>query len=288
MARQLVHPNFNVTEISGWCLRFSDKVFGLQAAYPTAWSAWTATKFKHENRDFPGGVAVPVWFDWVGDVGSGRQRYGHVAVRASDGKIWSSPLSGTGRAWFASVDDLTRAFGNGMRYVGWSEDISNVKVIELEDNMPSLVDIPTLRIVHSEMEGWPLQRTHSGEFDHQFLAAWQGTETNAFLMKKWLADGDYRQRREAALAFYDQYSQVISELSARPTKEQLQQAIDKLKAEDGIAISEAKARADKAEQEMAAAIKREETLKAQAELDAQEGASFLRRIGQLIQSLIKK
>lgn len=135
MARQLVTPNFNVTETAGWCLRFSDKVFGLKAVYSTAWEAWTNTKFKHEDRNFPQGVAVPVWFDWVGDVGSGKRRYGHVAVRAADGKIWSSPLSGTGRAWFATVDDLIRAFGNGMRYVGWSEDISNVRVVEIGEEM---------------------------------------------------------------------------------------------------------------------------------------------------------
>jgi hypothetical protein len=173
MARQLVKPNFEIIEIAGWCLRFSDKVFGLNAAYPTAWQAWTNTKFKHEDRNFPPGVAVPVWFDWVGDVGSGRQRYGHVAVRAPDGKIWSAPLSGTGRAWFATVDDLTRAFGNGMKYVGWSEDISNVKVIETgEQNMveDTQLNFDVLAQTFQDMTGRPLVRA---EFNSQVGRTWQ-------------------------------------------------------------------------------------------------------------------
>lgn len=134
MARQLVNPNINITEKAGWCLSYARRVFGAPAVEPSAWDGWTRAKYRHEDRNFPAGVAVPVWFDWTGDVGAGRQRYGHVAVRTADGKIWSSPLTGTGRSWFTTVDDLTRAFGGGMRYVGWSEDISGVRVIEGEDN----------------------------------------------------------------------------------------------------------------------------------------------------------
>ncbi|WP_407107230.1 hypothetical protein [Rhodococcus aetherivorans] len=134
--KQLVQPNIAINENAGWCLQYARRVFGLPAVEPTAWVAWTNTQYKHQDRNFPSGVAVPVWFDWVGDVGSGRFRYGHVAVRTADGKIWSSPLSGNGRAWFASVDDLTRAFGNGMTYVGWSEDISGTRVIKEEGGVP--------------------------------------------------------------------------------------------------------------------------------------------------------
>lgn len=138
MTKQLVSANVNIVEIAGWCLRYTDRAFGLKAVYGTAWEAWLATKFKHQDRNFPAGVAVPVWFDWTGDVGSGRKQYGHAAVRTADGKIYSSPLKGTGRVWFNSVDDLAAAFGGGMKYVGWSEDLSNVKVIELGEEMPAI------------------------------------------------------------------------------------------------------------------------------------------------------
>jgi hypothetical protein len=134
MTRQLVQPNFSIVENAGWCLQYARRVFGAPVVESTAWQGWMNTEHPHEDRNFPQGVAVPVWFDWKGDVGDGHIfRYGHAAVRAADGKIWSSPLSGKGSAWFNSVDDLTRAFGGGMKYVGWSEDISNVKVIDMEE-----------------------------------------------------------------------------------------------------------------------------------------------------------
>lgn len=134
MAKQLVQPNFEIIENAGWCLQYARRVFGAPAVESTAWQGWMMTEHPHEDRNFPADVAVPVWFDWKGDVGDGHVfRYGHVAVRAADGKIWSSPLAGRGSAWFNTVDDLTRAFGGGMKYVGWSEDISNVKVVQLQE-----------------------------------------------------------------------------------------------------------------------------------------------------------
>lgn len=127
---QIVKPNVEINENAGWCLQYARRAFGADAVETSAWAGWMSTEHPHEDRNWPSGVAVPVWFDWTGDVGSGRFRYGHVAVRTADGKIWSSPLSGYGRAWFNSVDDLVRAFGGGMRYVGWSEDISDVRVVK--------------------------------------------------------------------------------------------------------------------------------------------------------------
>jgi hypothetical protein len=146
MARQLVDPNFSIVENAGWCLQYARRVFSAPAVESTAWQGWMMTEHPHEDRNFPEGVATPVWFDWKGDVGDGHIfRYGHVAVRAKDGKIWSSPLSGRGSTRFNSVDDLTRAFGNGMKYVGWSEDISNVKVVEIGETMVLDTDLEYAR-----------------------------------------------------------------------------------------------------------------------------------------------
>lgn len=140
MAKQLIDPDVEISETAGMCLQYARRVFGLPAVEDSAWEAWVNTRYKHKDKEFPQGIAVPVWFDWTGNIkwsdGVWRtQRYGHAAVRTADGKIWSSPLSGKGRAWFASVDDLSRAFGNGMKYVGWSEDISNVRIMEGRDEV---------------------------------------------------------------------------------------------------------------------------------------------------------
>ncbi|MFN3004973.1 hypothetical protein [Mycolicibacterium wolinskyi] len=157
--QQLVTPNTDITEKAGMCLSYSRRAFGAPAVEPTAWDAWTKAKYRHEDRAFPEGVAHPVWFYWKNKLPGDTvaQEYGHVAVRKADGKIWSSPLSGVGRAWFNSVDDLVRAFGGGMRYVGWSEDISGVKVIEMKgDDMRN----PTKdEVVHAFMFGMGAEPT---------------------------------------------------------------------------------------------------------------------------------
>lgn len=127
---QVLSPNLNVTELAGWCLRYTERSFNVPQIYPTAWDAWEATQFRHQDKNFPEGVSVPVWFDWTGNIGSGQSEYGHSAFRTPDGIIHSAPGSGQGSARFASVDALARYFGNGMTYVGWSEDIAGVKVIK--------------------------------------------------------------------------------------------------------------------------------------------------------------
>lgn len=135
--KQLVSPDLTITEAAGLCLSFSRRAFGAPVVEKTAWEGWSKAEYRHEDRDWPSGVSIPVWFDWWGQLPGDKQKfqYGHVAVLHTDGKVYSSPLSGKGRAWFASVDDLARSFGGGMKYVGWSEDISNVRVVKKEDYM---------------------------------------------------------------------------------------------------------------------------------------------------------
>ncbi|MFC8008923.1 hypothetical protein [Streptomyces cinereoruber] len=200
--KQLVAPNLDIHETAGWCLRFTERVFRIidldgngntrklishAVIRPTAWSEWEATKFKHSDRNFPKGVSFPVFFDWYGDVGDGWRRYGHAAIVHSDGKVYSSPLSGRGRAWFATVDDLCRAFGGGMRYVGWSKDLAGVRIIKEED-MPEKMDLNTLRIVAAMNWQWNGKDgrpdAHAGQADKVLQRNWGDVElTNANLRK---------------------------------------------------------------------------------------------------------
>lgn len=126
-----------IYEVAGRCLQFTKRAFNIFTPGTNAWDEWSKAKYKHRDRKFPKGVSVPIFFDWSGNVlwddGVTRfGRYGHAAVRHKDGKIYSSPLTGTGRAVFNSVEDLESAFG-GMKYVGWTEDIAGKRIIEEED-----------------------------------------------------------------------------------------------------------------------------------------------------------
>lgn len=134
MWEQLVSPNLDpeiiegnkvLTDWLGWCLAYGKnayKAFGNTG--DTAWKAWLSTKFKHTD-ELPTGVYVPIWF-------SGYKGMGHVAIfyKRPDGQIqiWSSPISHKPYAdvW-GSIDEIERRYG--VTFVGWSEDIANLKVI---------------------------------------------------------------------------------------------------------------------------------------------------------------
>lgn len=208
--KQLVQPNIEIVEKAGWCLSYARRAFGADAVEPSAYVAWQNTKYKHLDRNFPQGVSFPVWFEWWGDLGSGRQRYDHVAVYHTDGKVWSSPLAGTGRAWFATIDDLVRAFGGGMKYLGWSEDISNVRVIKEEGmtteearNIANGWKIP-MRVLNSEAKGWDRTKTHKGEYDNRevdymtalILKHGQYGAMTAYAQQAWNEGGAYRTNKD--------------------------------------------------------------------------------------------
>jgi hypothetical protein len=81
-------------------------------------------KYKYANRDLPQGVYAPIWFDGY----DGGLRQGHYATY-KDGKVWSSPYFPAAHAVeLNSIEEVERIYG--MKYVGWSEDIGGVKVIE--------------------------------------------------------------------------------------------------------------------------------------------------------------
>jgi hypothetical protein len=176
MAKQLVTVRYDVSAQAGLCLWYTQEILNVPHLFSTAHEAYLATAHKHLDRNFPDGVAVPVWFSWWGQLPGDAQKYeyDHAAVRAADGRIWSSPLTGKGHAVFNSVDDLVRAFGGGMKYVGWSEDISNVKVAELQGINDMVEDtqlnFDVLSQTFQDMTGRALTKA---EFKDQVGRSWQ-------------------------------------------------------------------------------------------------------------------
>lgn len=140
--RQLRKPNPAVKEYAGSCLKMSRLVFNVPSRYYTAWEAWDATKHFSRSRTLPKDVAVLVWFDWTGHVpGLGTRRWGHVGVNFPGRGVLSSPLSGYGQRWFSSIaaleNEMTRATGTKVTYVGWSLDINGYMVAEKVPGKPS-------------------------------------------------------------------------------------------------------------------------------------------------------
>lgn len=133
---QLKGANYNTQDWAGYCLRFTQSVFGAPVKYPTAWVAWMNQTGKHENRSMPN-VDVPIWFESWGTYNGITQNWGHASVyQASTGRVFSSPGSGYGNKWFASIAEAERQWG--MRYVGWSENLNGMQIVSwTSDPTPS-------------------------------------------------------------------------------------------------------------------------------------------------------
>lgn len=73
---------------------------------------------KHFDRNPPAGVPVA----WSG----GRNGYGHRAISAGNGRIVSTDAGGIGRISTVPLDWVEKNWG--MKYLGWSETMSGVKI----------------------------------------------------------------------------------------------------------------------------------------------------------------
>ena len=124
---QVITPKPNISCTPGWCLKYVRDTFGAPAIYGNATAAWNNCQFKHEDRNFPIGCYVPIWFS-VKNVPEG-----HVALLCPDGSVYSSssPYSNT-PVHHPSLDALISYYSkaNPLTYLGWSEDINKLRVVQ--------------------------------------------------------------------------------------------------------------------------------------------------------------
>lgn len=124
--KQLVYPDLNTVGNVGWCLSFVEDAYHTPHLYATATQAWNATLYAHTNRDLPD-VQVPVWFSYYED----GINYGHVAINVPGRGVLSSPYKKDGtQQWFKDIDECARVLN--CTYLGWSEDLATIKLVEGE------------------------------------------------------------------------------------------------------------------------------------------------------------
>ena len=128
---QLVQPDLSTQDGAGWCLRFTQTVWGAPVRYDSAWDAWNATYAKHGTGEpLPEDASCIVWFSHYGTYGNPPtyDNWGHVVTWVPGRGFLSSPGKGYGQKWFDSTTAVERYFNAG--YVGWSEDLNGLRVIE--------------------------------------------------------------------------------------------------------------------------------------------------------------
>lgn len=136
--KQKVTPNVNVPGYSGDCLAYVDDAVNpphRQATAQVSWQYAVDTKVAHPGEEPPTGVWVPVYYSinngpWAG--------YGHVAWFYSDGNntvIYDSEFGCDNRTGpYSGGGDLFNYMGWQMSYLGWSEMVDGLRIVEKVTN----------------------------------------------------------------------------------------------------------------------------------------------------------
>lgn len=103
------------------------------------------------------------------------------------------------------------------------------KELKGDEDMITKDDVSLLRIINSEVKGYPFNETHAGQFDQQELAGWVGRSWRDLVSSGWDRSAEWRARRIEALSFSDQYRPQIADLEARPTEVTVEKPVEVIK-----------------------------------------------------------
>lgn len=111
---------------NGLCLQFTRTVLGVPALFGSAIEAWghVAPGDRHGGQSPPPGVPV---FWRVG-------RWGHVAVSAGGGYVWSTDILRKGKVDKVCIAYLSHAWN--ATYLGWAETLNNRRVYTPSAKVP--------------------------------------------------------------------------------------------------------------------------------------------------------
>lgn len=85
-----------------------------------------------------------------------------------------------------------------------------------------------LRILHSEAGGWDLQKTHAGEYDKLFMDVYKGKDFRELIGAQWKNGGGFRDYRQKAIQFYEQYKDKINQMAVEDDEPQIKEALAEL------------------------------------------------------------
>lgn len=136
---QKTSPNLNIGAKPGWCLQYADDVVNAPVRRYSAGVEYLAQKAAgniHEEEP-PVGLWVPVFFDITSGI---YDPYEHVGWAYNHGngriEIHDSEVHSGARGVYNSIAEICGWFGKfGLRYLGWSERIGGVQVVEKSDNI---------------------------------------------------------------------------------------------------------------------------------------------------------
>lgn len=169
---QLVQPNPSIPCKPGWCLKYVRETFGAAAVEPSATAGWANADFKHRDKNFPN-AWVPLWFSLD------TTPLGHVVLRSPRGVIYSTSSLANTPYVHPNLDHLMAYYAKykmNLTYLGWSEDISNVRVVQPETiSVQSVEEEVSAKDIVDELLSRKFQRQgegQSGEIGLDGFLAW--------------------------------------------------------------------------------------------------------------------
>ncbi|MGH9201915.1 MAG: hypothetical protein ACRD2A_11845 [Vicinamibacterales bacterium] len=112
----------------GRCLQAVRECYGLPPRGGSAESWWKQTDFRHSDWNAPLGTPQ-FWLD--GDDG-------HIMLSTGDGRGWSTDVRRRGRMDWVPAREVDRWLGRRFRYVGWTEDLYDVRIHEPASSAPGI------------------------------------------------------------------------------------------------------------------------------------------------------
>ena len=105
----------------GYCLSFVRTCLDVPAKYSSAYQAWLHASGRHSSAS---PVGVPVFF-------KGNGPYGHIALSAGNGLVWSTDVRRRGKVDLVSEDSIVEKWGQTR--LGWSETLNGVRVYTIPE-----------------------------------------------------------------------------------------------------------------------------------------------------------
>lgn len=156
---QNVNPNMATQDYSGWCLRFTQNVYGAPAVYDCARASWDGSS-QQQGGTPPAGISAPGYWSWKGSIDGVYKDWGHVAAILADGRVLSSPgwQIGYGQIIFNNVDECSRFFG--ATYLGWTSEMHGLQITSWSnDPAPQPAPAPAPSGTSCTVEPWPSQNS---------------------------------------------------------------------------------------------------------------------------------
>ena len=258
------YGNPNTGTYKGQCVSYARKYMEEELGIPT---------FANGNaKDYYGNITAQKYFDKVSKPQNGdivvygaykKNPYGHIGIYYN-GQLLSQNYDEPLKVTVASLNLVGNMTGY-LRKKGKGDD----------RDMITPADIDVLRIAHSEIGGWDLNKTHSAQYDKLFLEAWNGKPMADMIRTQWKNGANFRDARVAQ-------AKTITDLQAAlgGTKQQIADA------QKAVLAAEAKV-AQEAEKATTLG-KKLLAVEAQRQADEETGNSFMRWLGEQLNKIRSK